>query len=317
MNKSFSMAFRRRKRSKRIYFRKRGLRRVKKSTYRRKKLSSKRFKQWWPDLLYTKFKSRVQGIYDIGSPAIVMDKLYMSNPKSNYGPWNATANASQTNGQLFHLFFLNPNMYSTQPSALGTHSCLFPISGSSVPITADFPDMKTTALRYIAYRTMGVKITCTFRNTDNDNSTTLSSYPYFITGMPFQNSEPTLGNYWQGYSLTNTNGVSADLTFSDVANLPHGFVRKVKGHGAKGGGVKTVSFMMYPWKVYGLTRQQWLNDPKARMLINDPNTGKYYPYFSMALADYNPNYQRTYCMDYSITVYVRWEGQKFLQPEQA
>lgn len=310
------MAFRKRRRSKRMYFRKRGMRRIGRRRTSRKKLSQKRFKQWWPDLLYTKLKASVPGNYWVDQ--VVQTVPMMSNPESSFGPNNQYSTTGQAQ-QLFHAWLLNPDMYSTQPSLLGNSVVLrtSPSAVQNFPYNAVFPDMKTTALRYIAYRVMGVKITMTFRCSDLTAGENPGSWPYFITGLPFQSDDTTLGNYWNGQSQTTVNNTLANLTFSDVANLPHGFHRKVKGQGAKNGGVKTISFMMYPWKVYGMTRSQWMVDPKARMIINDVNAGTRDPFLVIALADYNPTTQRTYSFDWTYTTYLRWEGQKFLQPEQA
>lgn len=294
---------------------KRRYRRRFRKSFRRKRLSTKRYKQWWPDLLYTKLSAGERGV--IATPT--SPAFLMSNPGSLFGPNDQFTEIEAK--QFFHNWALCPTMYDNQPSTIGfdTEVALSPAHAVNYPISYEFPEMKTTGLRYIGYRVMGVRISVTFRAADNTANTSFAAPPYFVTGVPYQMDDPLKGNYWNGESNLNANGVDVYLTYRDVGNLRHGFSRRVKGFGSNSGGEKTFKFMMYPWKVYGMTRQQWLNDPKAFREINESYASgeKYTPYFVMSLADYNPGTQRPYNWDYKYTVFLRWEGQKFLFPPQA
>lgn len=303
-----------RPRSRRVIRAKRSYRRRKLS--RRKRLSSKRVRQWYPDLAYTKYTFTDYGVWKCDNGTSTFP-FKMANTDSEFGPKNNNVvdPTDPAARHYYHNFFLNPRINSATLTDFGYNTLIDSVvSATEFPQSGWLPDIKTTCLRYYGYRIMGVSVKVTFRAAEADGASSFTAPPYIITGVPFQMDDASKGNYWLGKSTTTQNAVTTNLHFDEVGNLRHGFVRRSRGFGGSTG-QKTVSFMMYPWKVYGMTRQQWLNDPKAFNKCDTPV--QYNPLLSLALADYNHTVARQYNYDFKYTVYVRWEGQKFIQPRQA
>ena len=288
--------------------------RYRKRNGRKKKLSSRRYKQWWPDLLYTKLACGERGV--LNTPTATA--FGMGNPRTRFGPFDLFS--SGTEKSFYHNFLMCPDMYDNQPSTVGYISEISPspTAAISYPTAYQFPEMKTTGLRYIGYRVMGCYVSLTIRSADDTSNTSFAAAPFFVTAVPFQTDDGLKGNYWNGKSTVTQNGITTILTNTDIANLRHGYSKRVKGFGSNSGGERTFRFMLYPWKVYGMTKSQWLNDPKAFREINKSYSvgAKYSPQFTFGVSDYNVNTQRHYNWDYKYIVFIRWEGQKFLLPTQ-
>ena len=288
--------------------------RYRKRNGRKKKLSSRRYKQWWPDLLYTKLACGERGV--LGTPT--SPSMCMSNPGDRFGPTDVFSLSS--NKAHFLNFLLCPSMYDHQDSTIGyiTELSPTPTAALNYPTGYTFPEMRTTGLRYIGYRVMGVYVSLTIRSADDTGNANFAAAPFFVTGVPYQTDDGLKGNYWDGKSVTTRNSVSSTLTYTDIGNLRHGYSKRVKGFGSSSGGERTFRFMFYPWKVYGMTKMQWLNDPKAFREINTSYGAgaKYNPTFTFSVSDYNLSNQRKYSFDYKYIVFIRWEGQKFLLPLQ-
>ena len=288
--------------------------RYRKRNGRKKKLSTRRYKQWWPDLLYTKLACGERGV--LGTTT--SPSMCMSNPSDRFGPTDAFS--LSTNKAHFLNFLLCPSMYDHQDSTIGyiTELSPTPTAALNYPTGYTFPEMRTTGLRYIGYRVMGVYVSITIRSADDTGNANFAAAPFFVTGVPYQTDNGLKGNYWDGKSVITRNAVSSTLTYTDIGNLRHGYSKRVKGFGASSGGERTFRFMFYPWKVYGMTKMQWLNDPKAFREINTSYGAgaKYNPTFTFSVSDYNLSNQRKYSFDYKYIVFIRWEGQKFLLPLQ-
>ena len=154
--------------------------RYRKRNGRKKKLSSRRYKQWWPDLLYTKLACGERGI--LGTPT--SPSMCMSNPGDRFGPTDVFSLSS--NKAHFLNFLLCPSMYDHQDSTIGyiTELSPTPTAALNYPTGYTFPEMRTTGLRYIGYRVMGVYVSITIRSADDTGNANFAAAPFFVTGVP-------------------------------------------------------------------------------------------------------------------------------------
>lgn len=309
---------------KRYYGRKRGYKRsFYRRKYRAKKISTRRYKRFWPTIMRSKLVSAHMGEIQFFNQAGVLTNFAMQNLNDKFGPQNTNYEGTGpgTFG-VFHLWNLNPkinNLTNSSNSIIGVNRIIAtsPTAAVNRNIEHKFPDIKTLCLRYIGYRIMGIKISMRFRPGDTTTNTAADAFPYVVCAIPYQTDDRKWGTYWNGKSTVDQNGEEEDLFFTHVKNVsPHRTVRRVKGFGAKSGGETTITWMMYPWKIYGMTKQQWNNDPRAFMICDDVNASAYNPQLAVALADYNMSFNRTYSYDYTYTMYVKFEGQKFLLENQ-
>ena len=243
----------------------------------------------------------------------------MQDLNDRFGPFDSYyINAGPGTSGIFHVWNLNPkvnNITNSGNTVIGVNRILntSPTAATLHNIIHRFPDIKTLCLRYVGYRVMGVKVTMRFRPGDTQTGNTGDAFPYVVSAIPHQKDDRKWGTYWDGKSDVTQNDELDVLTHAHVKNVsPTRTVRRVKGYGAKSGGEVTCTWMMYPWKIYGMSKMQWLNDPRAFMICDDVNASAYEPILSVALADYNKSFNRTYSFDYSYTMYIRFEGQKFL-----
>lgn len=314
--------YRRRFKKRRYYGRRRGFKRsFSRRKYRLKRITTRRYKRFWPLVMRSKVVASSIGNVQWRDSLNQAYAFSMQNLVDKFGPYDDFYTGDgNTMVAIYHVFFLNPrimNLVNSGNTHIGEQRSLYHSASAADTqyYSHQFPDVRTLCLRYIGYRVMGVKVTLRFRPGDITSNNSGDAFPYSICAVPFQHDDVQKGTYWNGKSQWTANEKIEDITFQQFKDIsPTRFMRRVRGFGAKNGGEVTFSKMLYPWKIYGMTKQQWNNDPKAFMQcdVDYIRSVKYFPMFAVALADYNPSFPRVYSWDYTYSMYIKWEGQKFL-----
>lgn len=171
---------------------------------------------------------------------------------------------------------------------------------------------------YIKYRTMCACYEITFRNSD-DNDNAFKNHAFMICGAVFQNTDVNRSNYWNG---NNSNGPGDVKTVFTCDNLKdhmgsQAFCRKYKGFNGKG--QKVLKLVVYPYKIFGMTRAQWLasEHPNISQFIgNAPSLGDE-PFLGrvcVTCADYSNSLVRKVSIDLKVKYYFRFEGTRIVAP---
>lgn len=304
------MAYRRKFRKFKRKFRRKGRKYKGRGRKVHYKVSKQRFAPRWADCALTKLETECINVYN-SNPSDAGYFFACNNTDSNI---SLVSDASAT-GDAIRLRIV-PFINSGSPAVFG--SCYHCGPGPETSdLTCTLPTFNSISPRYTGFRVMAAVFRVTIRPADrgaNAEGTPFAATapPMLLWHFPYQNNDNDKGNFWDERAFT----LTPILKPENVNSLKYSGVKRLQGFGAQRSQV-TKKFVWYPWKIYGMTRQQWLSDPKAFFYVDEDDTtpeyaAKHHPYILFGVADYNKDTVRDWQTDIKVKYYIRWEGQKFL-----